>query len=46
MIDIKTIGSMFKFYDKSTIKGPKKTPSTPKIWIRAAAVDWISTVKA
>lgn len=45
-MDIRTIGSMFRFYARSTINGPKNTPTTLKTWINAAAVDCISTVNA
>lgn len=46
IIEINTIGSMFRFYAKFTIKGPKNTPKTLNNCIKAAAVDWISTVNA
>lgn len=36
---------MFMFYAKSTINGPNNIPNTLIDWIKAAAIDWISTVK-
>lgn len=33
------------FYAKSTINGPNNIPNTLIDWIKAAAIDWISTVK-
>lgn len=43
---MRIIGSIWIFSAKSTINGPKNTPKTLKVWINAAAIDWISTVKA
>lgn len=43
---MKTIGSMWIVSAKLTTNGPNSTPNTLKVWIKAAAIDWISTVKA